>query len=134
MTRRRTWMVGVALAASLAYVGAVDASEPARPGRVANTDGSNLRVRAAPSLDAPIVKRLGPGWRLTVLGEPSADGQWLRVEHGGTVVYAAVGYVAIEDVQAAEPSAPAGAVPPAFRTAPLTLLRTARRYGRPRGS
>jgi cell wall-associated NlpC family hydrolase len=94
-------VAGIALAASLAYIGTVDASEPARPGRVANTDGSNLRVRAAPSLDAPIVKRLGPGWRLSVLGDPSGDGQWLRIEHGGTVGYVAVGYVAIGEGEAA---------------------------------
>lgn len=114
MTRRRTWVAGLALVAGLAYGGTVHAAEPARPGRVANTDGANLRVRAAPDPSAPVIKRLGPGWRLTVLGEPSRDGNWLRIEHGGTIGYVAVGYVAVDDTGAdtAAPVTPATVAAP----------------------
>jgi cell wall-associated NlpC family hydrolase len=108
-------VAGLALVAGLAYGGTVHAAEPARPGRVANTDGANLRVRAAPDPAAPVIKRLGPGWRLTVLGEPSRDGRWLRIEHGGTIGYVAVGYVAV--VEEADPAAP---VTPATVDTPRT--------------
>ncbi|MCC6626240.1 MAG: C40 family peptidase [Chloroflexi bacterium] len=107
MTRRRTWVAGLAIAASLAYVSTGHAAEPARPARVANTDGAALRLRAAPSADAPIVKRLGPGWRLTVIGGASDDGHWLRVEHGGTTGFVAVGYIAFEEPDAIASASPA---------------------------
>lgn len=112
MTRRRTWAAGLALAASLAYVLPATAAEPVRPARVTTTDGLNLRVRALPDAQAPIVKRLGPGWRMNVIGEPVGDGRWLRVEHSGTTGYVAAEYVSFEG--AAEgpgrPAAPAAAV------------------------
>lgn len=102
---RRTWAAGLALVASLAYVIPAAAAEGVHPGRVANTDGANLRLRTAPDVTAPILKRLGPGWRLNVLGGPMADGQWLRVEHAGAVGYAAVDYIVLDG------TVPAGASP-----------------------
>ena len=95
--RRRAWAAGLALAASLAYGLPVEAQEAGRVGRVVNTEGGALRVRAAPDTGAPILKRLGPGWRLTVLGNHGGDGSWLRVEHGGTIGYVAAEFVALDD-------------------------------------
>ena len=96
MTRRRTWAAGLALVASLVWTLPAQAGEVVRAGRVVNTSGDNLRVRAAPSAGAPILKRLGPGWRLTVLNAHANDGRWLRVEHGGTVGYVAAQFVALD--------------------------------------
>jgi uncharacterized protein YraI len=89
-------MAGLALAAILVGGDPAIAMEP-RYGRVANTDGANLRMRAAPGANAAIVKRLALGTRLTVMGGPTADGRWLQIEHGGTTGYVAASYVELEE-------------------------------------
>lgn len=116
VTRQRTWVAGLALIAVLASADPVAADESVRYGRVANTDSQNLRLRAAPHATAPIVKRLGPGWRISIIGNPTADGRWLKVEHAGAVGYVAVGYVALEDSNGTPP--PAAPAPPPAAPAP----------------
>ena len=101
----RTWAVALALLVALTTAPPISAEEAERPGRVVNTEGAALRLRAAPDAQAPILKRLGPDWRLMV-GDPSPDGKWLRVEHGGTRGYVATGYVALEDASPSTPTAP----------------------------
>ena len=67
------------------------------PGRVATTDGLNLRVRAAPSSTAAIVKRLGPDWQVTIVDGPVTDEAgtaWVKIEHIGTQGWAAAAYIA----------------------------------------
>lgn len=97
MARRWQWVAVLALLAGLMLAGPAQAAPGGRVGRVANTGGENLRLRAAPATDAAIIKRLGPGWHVTIIGEPSPDGHWLRVEHAGQIGYVAVGYIALVD-------------------------------------
>lgn len=54
------------------------ASTPAPGYALVVTDGSRLRVRAAPTADAEIVGYIYPGETYRVL-ESSADGQWVRI-------------------------------------------------------
>ncbi len=64
---------------------------------MATTDGLNLRLRAAPSAEATIIKRLGPGWQVTILDGPATDASgtaWLKLEHTGTLGWAAAAYIA----------------------------------------
>ena len=105
MTGRRRWLAVLGLSAGLLLAAPAQAAEVTRAGRVANTNGDPLRMRAAPDPSAPIVKRLGPDWRVTIVGAPSPDGRWLRVEHTGQTGYVAVGYIALVDVEEAAPAA-----------------------------
>jgi cell wall-associated NlpC family hydrolase len=76
---------------------------------VTNTDGANLRLRAAPRSDGEIVKRLGPGWQVTILAGPVTDDRgtaWVRLEHAGTTGYAAAAYVAGSAAGGGEASPP----------------------------
>ena len=121
MARPATWMARLALVASLAYVNPAQAAETPRAGFVVNTEGAGLRLRSEPDPEATVLKWLGPGWRLTITGPPSADGAWLPVEHGGDHGYVAIAFVGDEPAASAvtpapvampeEPPAPPAATP-----------------------
>jgi hypothetical protein len=98
-----------------------------RAGWVANTDGARLRVRTAPRVDAEIVTRLEPGWRVTILEGPltAADGSaWVRLEHGGITGYAAAAFVAGSAAGGGDLPAPPSATP--TTGTPSTTIRSGR--------
>jgi hypothetical protein len=112
--------------------------------RVATTDGQPLDMRAGPALGHPLVTRLAPDERVTVIAEPQSDGvtRWVPVRtSNGLLGWVPDQYIAPVVTIGAEPVpspgpelAVAAAASPEPTTAagqPVVAVATAPEVGRP---
>lgn len=103
----------------LALAGSFTAAQTLEPPvgatvRVANTDGTELNLRAGPSTNEPIVTRLAEGTQLTVTGpaRTAGDVRWLPVHDAGAYVgWVDVQYVVVVSVPAPSPTPTATLLP-----------------------
>ena len=61
---------------------------------IGKTTGSSLRLRSAPSLDAPVITMLDKDWIIAVLGEE--DG-WYHVAHNGDDGYVSADFFTMSE-------------------------------------